>query len=923
MSGVAELALLSSAAQVISLGISVCNGIVKYYSAFRDSEDTIRQMLEGATQLTKTLVLISSRLEDTSDAYIGSDARQRVEESVMACSHTVERMRKKLDKLAATSDPSWSARVANVRRKSLYPFKESTIVKIKELCDDCSYQLQLAIEVLHIDIGLSTLSRLDDLKIQIVEITNGVRDVKGEITETKDGISTLVLHHTDEALTRVIDWLSPLQGVFERRQQEHYNLKGRQDRSGQNLLLNPAFQEWLAQPGKFLWCVGTPGIGKTVTASFVINHLQHITNQKAIGIAYVYCSYKETERENVRNLISSILQQLLSQRSTDAFEILDVYQKHIKSKTRPTLREFSDLLQIAIRRFSRTYVVVDALDECTDIDENRETFVSELTSLLPGISLFIVSRHLPHLERRLEMASRIELKASDEDIMAYVRERMAISQRLRGHLEKDPGLLQTIVTKITSKVKGMFLMARLYLDSLMTMITPRKVKAALELLPEGLNQVYDEVVHRIESQSPEDAALALRALYWIFHAVRPLTITEIQCALAIEAGDTDLDKDGEPDRDLLISVCAGMAVIDKETDTISLVHYTAQEYFQSSSGRVLEGGHVDLTRTCVTYLLFDDFVDGPSRSDSDLENKLTSHPLLLYAAQHWGTHARRCTPPSPPEVGEVITSLLLQDLRIEMISQIRDIPDFKLPNYSQTFTHNLGGLSLASSLELENAICALLDRPEAINVDAQDSNGRTALHHAVSRPGLFSQERNASAVILRRSDSWKIRSEAALAITSTLLAAGACPTIPDSSGQTPLHCAAAHNQVAIIEKLLSSGAASSLNTLDGYNGTPLYRAVEAGQVEAVQALLNLGSEVSVLNSYGQTVFHRAAEEGHLNVVQILVDYIRARSGDDELRRFVGIKDWYGWTAMYRAADIGHVEVAKLLVVAGRSQKRPK
>ena len=923
MSGVAELALLSGAAQVISLGISVCNGIIKYYFAFRDSEETIRQMLDGVTQLTKTLVLILSRLQDTTTADIMLDARQRVEQSVLACSNVVERMQKKLDKLTSTSDPSWSTRLANVRRKSLYPFKESTIIKIKELCNDCIEQLQLAIEVLHIDVGLLTLSRLEGLNLQVAEVANGVRDIKGDITETKDGISTLVLHNADETLRRAIDWLSPLQGVFERRQQEHYNLKGRQDRSGQNLLQNPVFKEWLTQPGKVLWCVGMPGIGKTVTASFVINHVQHITDQKDIGIAYVYCSYKETERENVKNLTSSILQQLLSQNSTDAFEILDMHQKHSKSSTRPTLREFSDVLQIAVHRFSRTYVVVDALDECTDIDDNRETFVSELVSLLPGVSLFIVSRPLPHLEQRLEMASRIELKASDEDIMAYVRERMTISQRLKVHLQKDPGLLQTIVTKITSKVKGMFLMARLYLDSILTMITPRKVKAALELLPEGLNQVYGELLDRIEGQSPEDAALALRALYWIFHAVRPLTVAEIQCALAIEAEDAELDKDGEPDRDLLVSVCAGMVVIDNETDTISLVHYTAQEYFQNSAGRLLDAGHLDLTQTCVTYLLFDVFAGGPCRSDRHLEDMLRSHPLLLYAAQNWGTHARRCAPSGSSEVGKIITTLLLQERRVDMISQIREIPEFKLRNYSQTFTRNLGGLSLASSSGLENAVTTLLDRSEGVDIDAQDSNGRTAIHHAVSHLGFCSQERSASADSLPTSGSWSGRRDSIIDITTTLLAAGASPTKPDNFGQTPLHCAAAHNQVAVIQKLLAPGADASLAALDGYKGTPLYRAVEAGQSDAVQVLLDLGSDASLLNSYGQTVFHRAAEEGHLHVTQILVDYIRKSRGGEELRRLVNIKDWYGWTAMYRAADLGHTDVAKLLSAAGRSQKLPK
>lgn len=84
-----------------------------------------------------------------------------------------------------------------------------------------------------------------------------------------------------------------------------------------------------------------------------------------------------------------------------------------------------------------------------------------------------------------------------------------------------------------------------------------------------------------------------------------------------------------------------------------------------------------------------------------------------------------------------------------------------------------------------------------------------------------------------------------------------------------------------------------MTTLDGYNETPLYRAVEAGQVDAVRALLDLGSDVNVLNSYGQMVLHRAAEEGHPNVIRILLDHVRKTSGEDELRGLMGVKDWYG------------------------------
>ena len=91
-------------------------------------------------------------------------------------------------------------------------------------------------------------------------------------------------------------------------------------------------------------------------------------------------------------------------------------------------------------------------------------------------------------------------------------------------------------------------MARLYLDTLITKINRRKIKSALDNLPEGLDCIYDEPMGRIRLQNPRGRAdLAIRVLGWIFYTVRPLTVQEVQHALAIEEGDCNLDSDGIPD----------------------------------------------------------------------------------------------------------------------------------------------------------------------------------------------------------------------------------------------------------------------------------------------------------------------------------------------------------------------------------------
>lgn len=87
-------------------------------------------------------------------------------------------------------------------------------------------------------------------------------------------------------------------------------------------------------------------------------------------------------------------------------------------------------------------------------------------------------------------------------------------------------------------------MARLYLDALVTKTT-RKIKNALETLPKGLDSIYEELMNRVKLQNPHDhAELAIRVLGWIFYTARPLTVTEMQNALAVEHGDTCLDDDG-------------------------------------------------------------------------------------------------------------------------------------------------------------------------------------------------------------------------------------------------------------------------------------------------------------------------------------------------------------------------------------------
>jgi hypothetical protein len=86
----------------------------------------------------------------------------------------------------------------------------------------------------------------------------------------------------------------------------------------------------------------------------------------------------------------------------------------------------------------------------------------------------------------------------------------------------------------------------------------------------ALDDAYNKAVKQIDEQLPGDRLLARRAISWIVYAQRPLTTKELCHALSIEPGDKALDNDDIYDVEGVISVCAGLVTVDKESSIIRL-----------------------------------------------------------------------------------------------------------------------------------------------------------------------------------------------------------------------------------------------------------------------------------------------------------------------------------------------------------------
>jgi hypothetical protein len=190
--------------------------------------------------------------------------------------------------------------------------------------------------------------------------------------------------------------------------------------------------------------------------SIIISYLEQVFKQENVGIAYLYCAHKEQNQTAV-NLVASLLKQLIhQQQSAISDNILKLYRYHVDRDTRPSLSEYSRLLYLEIGYFSKVFIVIDALDECSEETGARMQLLAEVRKLLPKIRLLVTSRPISNIEHEFKDAACLEIRASDEDVIQYLKSRIKGQLPLATYARTDPALRDTILNAIVEKARGMY-----------------------------------------------------------------------------------------------------------------------------------------------------------------------------------------------------------------------------------------------------------------------------------------------------------------------------------------------------------------------------------------------------------------------------------------------------------------------------------
>jgi len=213
-------------------------------------------------------------------------------------------------------------------------------------------------------------------------------------------------------------------------------------------------QKWLEGKEKTLFCPGIPGTGKTMIASIVVDHLKTSFPDDKTGKAFLYCIYKRQDNQKVDDLLASLLGQLAVWQSMVPESIRELYDKHRRGeKPRLSRNEILEALSSITKTYSRTFIIIDALDECKT-NHIRNELLSEVYKLQEGSDTRLMVTYRPSIVPNPPSSVReLEIRAYEEDVEEYLSGRMS---ELPSVVQDNNELQCKIKTRILSLVDGMY-----------------------------------------------------------------------------------------------------------------------------------------------------------------------------------------------------------------------------------------------------------------------------------------------------------------------------------------------------------------------------------------------------------------------------------------------------------------------------------
>ena len=196
-------------------------------------------------------------------------------------------------------------------------------------------------------------------------------------------------------------------------------------------------------------------------SSLVVDRLCHQTRGQNTPVTCFYFDFAARKEQTAISMIGSLLKQMVSGTGRIQEDIWRALreQREAVSGRRPQLSDIMKMLQLIISS-QRTFMVIDALDECTAVQRFRLfDSLKEILESSPRARIFVTGR--PHITPEIEtrLAGRvisISLGPTKDDIVRFLHVRLSEDETPDA---MDENLEAEILERIPESISEMWVAA--------------------------------------------------------------------------------------------------------------------------------------------------------------------------------------------------------------------------------------------------------------------------------------------------------------------------------------------------------------------------------------------------------------------------------------------------------------------------------
>ncbi|RAL16301.1 WD40 repeat-like protein, partial [Aspergillus homomorphus CBS 101889] len=342
---------------------------------------------------------------------------------------------------------------------------------------------------------------------------------------------------------------------------------------------------------RILWINGDAGKGKTMLLMGIVQDLreQLKTHLDEPNLSYFFCRGTDNRLNTATSVLRGLIWMLICQKSS----LIEHLKKDFEDAGREifegprafhTLKKvFSAMLQD--KDFTRTYLIVDALDECKSdlpllLDVVLETSTNaKVKWVLSSRNENSICERLGDLTPNSRVSLEVNASSVSRAIHAYIDKKVSelrnVHVRRFGNADKSRfregelrGILERLSIELHDKANGTFLWVALVIKQLRKCEHANQLLSRLQCMPAGLPGIYTLMLKNVEEDQSDNFDVYKRMFLTMVTAFRPLNLSELEALAGI-------DSMAYPER--VVRQC-GLFVVKEDEHMVSFIHQSAKDY---------------------------------------------------------------------------------------------------------------------------------------------------------------------------------------------------------------------------------------------------------------------------------------------------------------------------------------------------------